>query len=467
MTAKVCFRAEAGPEIGLGHLSRCLSLFDHLRGAFEIKFILNNTTRSILGKIAPEINESAIAVFDRDRDETEQTKEICGKGDILVLDGYRFTPDDVRSFQSAGIIVVFIDDLICKNLGADVIINHCGGIAPAEFETDPLTVFCLGPEFAMLRPSFLVRPDTTPVYDILIGFGGADPLDFTRQTLSKLPDGNIVAVLAGPAYAHVVELEELAKTRTGMTLFRNLDPESLAKVMAESKNAILSASVISYEFLAVSHGSLYVIQTANNQARMFQFLTSSGIARSFEGTIDKNFRSRQIVDGNSAKRLRAVFQSIAIERSAKVRRAGAEDMMTVFEWVNDPDVRRQSYHSAPIEREVHERWFMATLKDAKVCYYLVEHAGKLVGQIRFNVEKDIAIINYLVDPDHRGQGWGDRVLRLGMRQLRIDQPGVRIINGFVKQDNHASFNSFIKCNFVESATNEYPESVLFTLNIQK
>ena len=467
MASKVCFRAEAGPEIGLGHLLRCLSLSNHLRGVFEIKFLLNTQTKSILQSIAPETDESSIVVLDDKRDATVQTKELCKQGDILVLDGYQFGPDDVRNFKSAGITVIFIDDLICKQIGADVIINHCGGISPVEFETDPLTVFCLGPEYAMLRPSFLVRPETETIYDVLIGFGGADPSDYTRQTLSKLPENIKVAVLAGPAYAYVEELEALAKTRKGMTLFRNLDPESLVKVMAESKNAILSASVISFEFLAVSHGSLYVIQTVNNQARMFQYLTSAGIARPFEGVLDRNFNSQQIVDGNSAKRLRAVFQSIAIERAANVRRAEAKDMMTVFDWVNDPDVRQQSYHSEPIERDVHKRWYKAAIKDPNMCYFLIEHAGKLVAQIRFNIEGDAAIINYLVDPEHRSKGWGDRVLRLGIRQALLDNAQVNTIKGYVKQGNHASFNSFIKCNFVESATNEYPESVLFTLKIQR
>ena len=40
------------------------------------------------------------------------------------------------------------------------------------------------------------------------------------------------------------------------------------------------------------------------------------------------------------------------------REATEDDLQLYFKWVNDQEVRRQSYDSERIELETHEKWFL-------------------------------------------------------------------------------------------------------------
>ncbi len=463
MPVNICFATGAGPQIGFGHLSRCLSLAHLLRDLFEVHFVVDENTHSAMTAMG-EINEALkVHILKAEQSAAEAISSVCQPGEVVVLDGYEYGEQLISSLRQNKLLVAYIDDMVVTGLSADMFINHCGGIRPEEFKSDPLAFYCLGPEYALLRPAFTDHYDSEISYDVLVAFGGSDPDNQTLKTLTTLDPQFKTAVLLGPAFAFTREIEVHCESKANTKIFKSLGAEQLAVLMAQCKNAVLSASVISYEFLAASHGKLYVIQTADNQTRFYRFLTEQGLARPFRGNFDSSFEPTRALDGHSVRRLRTAFQSLILQNEAIVRIAAPGDVNLVFDWVNDPDVRKQSYHSDPIERSVHEKWFSSASKAPNIRYYIIESAGKAVGQIRFNISKSVATISYLVDPDHRGQGWGDRILRLGVKRLLTTESGISRIVGYVKQDNHASFNSFIKCNFTESATEKYPDSVLFTL----
>jgi len=134
-------------------------------------------------------------------------------------------------------------------------------------------------------------------------------------------------------------------------------------------------------------------------------------------------------------------------KDLKLRSAKLFDKEKTYEWANDPLVRKFSFNNDPVSFENHLKWFMERLNSNHCAYYILEIEENAVGSIRFDIEKNTAKINYLIDPEFTGKGLGTRILKEGIDRLRSEKPSVRIIYGFVIKGNLASIKIFEKLGF--------------------
>ena len=133
--------------------------------------------------------------------------------------------------------------------------------------------------------------------------------------------------------------------------------------------------------------------------------------------------------------------------SLTIRRATAVDGRLYFNWANDPATRLNSISSEDIEWNDHLRWFQKQLQDADSYMYILLLDGQEVGQVRFNVYDKEALIDYSIDPAHRGKGLGSKILEAACTQLLTDNPQVESLIGKVKVDNVPSARIFEKLGF--------------------
>ena len=83
--------------------------------------------------------------------------------------------------------------------------------------------------------------------------------------------------------------------------------------------------------------------------------------------------------------------------STYLKAATEKDINLLFEWTNDPSVRQNSFNSAPIPFEDHQRWFHRVLNDPNTFLYILYDAEVPIGQIRLDKPEDgSAIINYSI-----------------------------------------------------------------------
>jgi UDP-2,4-diacetamido-2,4,6-trideoxy-beta-L-altropyranose hydrolase len=458
-TPNIIFRCDGNSVIGLGHLYRCIALAAFLDKNYPIIFAL----RASSGK---SHIPSAYRVIEL-REDLALAEEpaflhnlVEFQNSILVLDGYAFDSGYVKEIHDY-FATVYIDDLHSFKIHADLIINHAGGFTASDFHVPALTKLCLGPDYAILRSEFLVQRHHGWVYDVMICFGGADPQNHTARVLADFTGTEKIALVIGSAYAFRDSLKVPANT----TVFENLDAANLSDVMASSQTAITSASTVAYEYLAVSKGNLFIVQTADNQKFLTKFLIEQGAARLYQGWLDQNWSSRNLIDGRSGTRLLNEFIELEKELYVAIRRVQPGDLEMVFEWINDPEVRLQSYNQQPVAMDDHRNWFNAKVS-GQPCYYYIIHAEKGdMGQIRFTISGSEATLGFLVAPGYRGMGWGSVILKKGIKRLLADAPHVRQIIGYVKRSNPASQKSFLKCNFKEESTTDYPDSFRYTLDI--
>jgi UDP-2,4-diacetamido-2,4,6-trideoxy-beta-L-altropyranose hydrolase len=137
---------------------------------------------------------------------------------------------------------------------------------------------------------------------------------------------------------------------------------------------------------------------------------------------------------------------------------GAEhgDARLLFEWVNDPVVRAQSFTQATIPWEHHERWFARKLADARCLLLIAEDAqGQPVGQVRFDLGDDSsAVISIAMAPERRGQGYGAVAITRACEVLRARHGSLTVL-AYIRRDNLASQRAFSRAGFSAPVALEY------------
>lgn len=139
-----------------------------------------------------------------------------------------------------------------------------------------------------------------------------------------------------------------------------------------------------------------------------------------------------------------------------LRAAEASDVHLLFLWANDPDVRANSFHTDPIPWDDHVRWFDDRLNDASCHIFIASLSGRPVGQVRFDIKDDVAVIDYSIASQYRGRGLGTKMLALAERA--ISSCAVKMA-AHVKDDNRGSITVFERRGFDRERSGDH---ILFT-----
>lgn len=470
------FRADADSQMGTGHLMRSASLAGALAPNFTCKLLTTCTIPALLENARAKFAE--VISIAKEMEELPLFLLHSDENRLAVLDGYHFDHSYQEVLQREGFRLAVLDDLITEPIAADLVINHCGGISPLCYKAKPATVFALGTQYLLLNPVFLLAPEqrrrSIKDQDCFVCLGGADPENDTLQVVQALSEASVfdnIHVITGAAYLHKQALKAYCNDKRFLHVHQALSPQELKQTMQKCSFAVCAPSTIVYEYLSIG-GVVWLKQIADNQKHIRRFLTETGLA--FDFTIDAldvkgNFTSmltRQAAcfDGKANEHLQRLFDAWFLSSQLVVRRATEEDLLTCYQWVNEPEVRKQSYTTAAISLEDHTAWFLKKIKAQNCFYYILTRGAKPVAQIRFETTDGQATISYLTDPSLRGRGMGCWVLSKGIRQLLTEAAPTKII-GHVKKDNIASLRSFEKLSFHREDSKCYPHSFTYTLTV--
>lgn len=133
-----------------------------------------------------------------------------------------------------------------------------------------------------------------------------------------------------------------------------------------------------------------------------------------------------------------------------LRLANQLDESLLFDWVNDSEVRAQSFHSDSITQDEHAQWFSARLADPNCLIFIAEdETGQPVAQVRFDIDRQQseALIDISLPNSCRGKGLSEIILTKTLQQYWLLEPETNLI-AEVRDENLRSVKLFRKLQFV-------------------
>jgi UDP-2,4-diacetamido-2,4,6-trideoxy-beta-L-altropyranose hydrolase len=282
-------RADATAELGVGHVMRCIALAEAWEDAGgRALFALADGVRDLGNRICFHGGEvTTIPCMPGSREDAAETLQLAKRCDAewLVLDGYHFSPDYLRTLDGGkSHLLVIADGEHVPDLGCDIVVNP-DPISLGETH-QPATgraKFLLGPQYALVRKEFLKQPvanERAPetARRILVTLGGGDANNVTLQVLHALHYIHDVklelTVIVGPSNPHIASLQVAIKeSRHSVNLLSN--PTNMPDLMAQAEMAVTAGGGTCYE-LAFMKVPMFFVITAQNQERLVQALHDAG-----------------------------------------------------------------------------------------------------------------------------------------------------------------------------------------------
>lgn len=298
--ARILFRVDAGSQVGLGHLQRCVSLALALRHAGARCVFATNEDPTVRRRLSGCGFESH-DVHGKDAGPQFVASVVDAAArtacEVVILDSYRVEGEDLRQLRAAGLFVAAIDDLARFPFACQVVVN--GGAHARQqryLSSSGDTSFLLGPEYALLNPAFwdVPRRSLPPsVQRVLVTVGGTDPHNLMPQLVDVLDEveGDVaVTAVVGPFFLRRDALiRVLSQRRRPVRLIEAAD--NLLACMRDADLAISAAGQTLYELMAAGTPAIAVV-TADNQMGQAQALAAQGVVDLVGDARQEGFRER-------------------------------------------------------------------------------------------------------------------------------------------------------------------------------
>lgn len=132
-----------------------------------------------------------------------------------------------------------------------------------------------------------------------------------------------------------------------------------------------------------------------------------------------------------------------------VRVANLSDSKEIFAWRNDEATRLMSHVDNIVDWEEHRNWFNSTLKSQSrfllICH--IEETKQKIAAVRFDLNKNIAVISINLCPLIRSKGWAKPCLKEAINHFTSNFSSISIIEAEIKSMNLASIKAFESVGF--------------------
>jgi UDP-2,4-diacetamido-2,4,6-trideoxy-beta-L-altropyranose hydrolase len=334
----ILIRADASPEIGTGHVMRCLALAQAWQdtGGNAI-FVLAESTAAMRARLAFEkCSVITIPVRPGGTEDGFNTKELAERHDAewVVIDGYSFGAGYREQVRAGGRKLLCVDDDGKRDAYiSDIVLNQNLNAHEKFYDgRGAETQLLLGTRFSLLRREFgswrrWQREISGWGRRVLITLGGSTPVETGVQVMEAVGsvkvDGLRAAFVVGGSTPEVTALENCAARFPEMITIRR-DVSNMATLMAESDIAISAAGSTCWELCFLGLPSLLIDVAANqtpialelNRRQCALYAGSANnlsvadlafsvktLLRAEETRRSLSNRCRQLVDGLGAERV--------------------------------------------------------------------------------------------------------------------------------------------------------------------
>ena len=456
---KVYILTEGGSNIGFGHITRMLSIYQafKLKG-ISSKLIINGDT-SLLSLV----KETNFEIFNWVKDRKKLVEEIKN-ADIAIIDSYLA---DITLYNEVSKIVeipVYYDDNNRIEYPCGIVINGNIYAKDLNFPKKECIEYLLGLEYLPLRKEFWYIPEKKikeKIENIMVTFGGDDVRNMTPKilkVLSKHFPTKKKKIIIGKGFNNIKEIENIADKNTELIYYP--DTEKIKQIMLNSDLAISAGGQTLYELarIGVPTIAISVAENQNNNIKSLikiNFLTESitwsdkyldkKILEQIEKLKNKAIRKkisklgRLLVDGKGSIRI----VNKLLHKLINYRKVRNTDIWGILELSNQKTVRSNSINTKYISKLEHKKWFNLINKNY---FFVAEMNNKILGQCRIEKKDNMYFISVSVDENFRNMGIGKNLIRQVLKEFFSKNSNEKIY-AIIKNKNIASIKLFEKFNF--------------------
>lgn len=460
---------EGGSKTGLGHISRCSSLYEELseRG-FEVKLIIYSDIDYFeIIKDKQYVVENWLS--------PDYLLSCIKPSDYCIVDSYLAEEQLYHLISKLAKKALFIDDNGRIKYPKGIVVNPSLSNQAVKYPNNDTDCYLFGAKYIILRSPFInVKRENIniQVKEVLITIGGTDIHNLTLQILEELRKSysNIkYNIVWGNALKNVEEIESIGLKN--VNFYENLTADEMKSIMLRSDFAITAAGQTIYELLA-TQTPFIPIKVAGNQENNILSLKKYNLVetileyneplfkkklnRSVEIMMRFNIRKKlvdkykQLIDGFGRKRIvDFLISDEYIEEKYFLRKVKESDIFDVFHLSNEEYVRKYSINSNKIEWEDHKVWFDKILHSNEDIFYVITNKkDQFLGQLRYKIQNDCAIISISLCKSIIGKGLSKRFVKESIELIREEKEEVKNIIAFVSNNNIPSKKLFESVGFV-------------------
>lgn len=287
---KAVFRADASPEIGVGHVIRCLALAVELERA---GWVCAFASRTPTLETVPVLGRSGFGVRllrgdAEPQEEAQSLHHFWPEGvELLVADHYQRHARFEAACRPWAKRILAIDDLADRPHDCDVLLDQTAG-RTAKAYAGYVPEGChllLGSTFALLRPEFAAqrelalarRASRKSINRILVSFGGGDSQNVTAMALQGIALSGFdmeIDVVVGNIATHLSVVRGQAQSMKQPANI-HMDVRDMAYHMAQADLAIGAQGSTAWERCCLGLPAL-TITMADNQCAIGAALARRG-----------------------------------------------------------------------------------------------------------------------------------------------------------------------------------------------
>lgn len=226
---------EGGKAVGLGHIIRCLSIFQ----AFK--------KRDIVPKMVVHGDDTIKSILPIKKyfqfnwlENIEKALTLIKNPDIIIIDSYIASKEVYKKLSSVGRLCIYFDDFNRLNYPTGVVINPSLNAPEIKYLQMDGKRYLLGPHYIPLREEFWNTNEKVineKISNIFVSLGGDDIRNLTPtilKLLTKYYSNPTKTVVISREFKNKKEIEQVKDIHTHLLYYPN---------SSEMKKAMLSADI--------------------------------------------------------------------------------------------------------------------------------------------------------------------------------------------------------------------------------
>lgn len=470
----LAFRLDASFAIGHGHLSRCTMLARALQErGWEIHFLLAMPVSELedISKNFPAYVFHALPTFADEIEDAAHSMLILKKlqPKWVIVDHYGlgliWEREIGRFFALAA-----IDDLDRAHFASVILDQNLGVRHYSENHSEKKARLLLGPRYALIASDFLKYRKCESFLSaqesikVAVTFGTYDQKKSSDLVIKALREfsGLELTFFCGRDEALLSRATKWSDDHANVHVLGF--QHDMARQLSKFDVVIGAGGVSALERLCLGVPSV-LVATADNQVEVSESLAKVGavmylglrealtpdcIALALgvlktQPWLGVSLREKgfSLVDGQGLLRVVAAF-----DPPYALRKAGPEDLLSVYRWRNSPENQRFSIQTqGEISIENHTIWFNKCLGNPQQHLLIAEDEKAPVGVLRLDVDHTEATVSIYLLPGLKGQQRGQRCLRALELYAHQNLPSVKSFLAEIQEGNTASIKCFEACGY--------------------